>query len=53
MAGALGAGLTGKGPAIVAVAERRQSDLVRESLSKFRGQIIESKPNFSKAVIES
>jgi len=52
-AGALGAGITGKGPAIVAIAKKNLSDTVQKSLSKFEGKIIETKPNFSKAVIES
>lgn len=52
-AGALGSGLTGKGPALVAVVEDGMSGKVRQSLSKFDGQILETKPNFSKAVIES
>ena len=52
-AGALGSGLTGKGPALVAVVEDGMSGIVRQSLSKFDGQILETKPNFSKAVIES
>ena len=52
-AGALGSGLTGKGPALVAVVEDGVSGKVRQSLSKFDGQILETKPNFSKAVIES
>lgn len=52
-AGALGSGLTGKGPALVAVVEDGTSGKVRQSLSKFNGEILETKPNFSKAVIES
>ena len=52
-AGALGSGLTGKGPALVAAVENGMSHKVRQSLSKFDGQILETKPNFSKAVIES
>lgn len=52
-AGALGSGLTGKGPALVAAVESGMSDNVRQSLSKFDGRILETKPNFSKAVIES
>ena len=51
--GALGSGLTGKGPALVAAVENGVSDRVRQALSKFDGRILETKPNFSKAVIES
>ncbi|HEX4920171.1 MAG TPA: shikimate kinase, partial [Candidatus Bathyarchaeia archaeon] len=51
--GALGSGLTGKGPALAAAVEDGMSGKVRQSLSKFDGQILETKPNFSKAVIES
>lgn len=52
-AGALGSGLTGKGPALVAAVEHEMLDKVRHQLSKFDGRILETKPNFSKAVIES
>jgi shikimate kinase len=52
-AGALGAGLSGKGPAVAAVMERRNTKLVRQVLERFDGQVIEANPNFSKALIES
>ena len=52
-AGALGSGLTGKGPALVAAVENGMSDEVRHSLSKYDGYILVTKPNFSKAGIES
>ena len=52
-AGALGAGLSGKGPAIAAIVEADCRKSVRRALEKFDGKIIETKPNFSKAVIEN
>ncbi len=52
-AGALGAGLSGKGPAVAAAVEKGQKDRVRESLGKFDGQIIETKPNFARAMIDA
>ena len=51
-AGALGAGLSGKGPAVAAIVEDNLRQ-VRKALEKFEGKIIETTPNFSKAVIES
>lgn len=51
-AGALGAGLSGKGPAVAAVVDDPVLKSVREALEKFEGKIIEAKPNFSKALIE-
>lgn len=51
-AGALGAGLSGKGPAVAAVVEQDNLESVRKALEKFEGKIIVTKPNFSKAVIE-
>jgi shikimate kinase len=51
-AGALGAGLSGKGPAIAAIVEEDHLKPVRKILEKFEGRIIEAGPNFSKAVIE-
>ena len=51
-AGALGAGLSGKGPSIAAIVEEDSLERVRQTLEKFPGRIIEAKPNFSKAVIE-
>ncbi len=52
-AGALGAGLSGKGPAVVAVAEENVSGRVKQALGGFPGRIIESSPNHNKALIES
>ncbi len=51
-AGALGAGLSGKGPAVVAVARENASERVKEALGKFEGKIIEASPNPHRAVIE-
>ena len=51
-AGALGAGLSGKGPAVVAVAEEKCSKKVREAFEKFDGRIIETEPNYSTACVE-
>jgi shikimate kinase len=51
-AGALGAGLSGKGPAITAVAAPEVSERVRKALKIFNGQLIETRPNFNKASIE-
>ena len=52
-AGALGAGLSGKGPAIATIVEKGYREKVKKALEKFEGKIIETKPNFSKAVIEN
>jgi shikimate kinase len=52
-AGALGAGLSGKGPAIVAVAEEKESKKVRQAFEKFDGRIIETVPNLSRARVET
>lgn len=51
-AGALGAGLSGKGPAVVAVVEENHSKSVRQAFEKFDGRIIETEPNFSRARVE-
>jgi len=51
-AGALGAGLSGKGPAIVAIAEEKFSRRVKEVLGTLEGRIIEASPNNAKAMIE-
>ena len=52
-AGALGAGLSGKGPAVVAAVEERDSKSVREAFEKFEGRIIETEPNLSRARVET
>jgi shikimate kinase len=51
-AGAYGAGLSGKGPAIAAVTNTANAEKVRETLASFGGQLIETRPNFTKAAIE-
>jgi len=51
-AGALGAGLSGKGPAIAAITTAETSDRVHHSLEKFSGKVIETRPNFLKAAIQ-
>jgi shikimate kinase len=52
-AGALGAGLSGKGPAVVAAVEEKESKKVRQALEKFDGRIIETEPNYSRACVET
>lgn len=52
-AGALGAGLSGKGPAVVAAVEENNSKSVRQAFGKFDGRIIETEPNLSRARVES
>ncbi len=52
-AGALGAGLSGKGPAIAAIATEDTIGRVRRSLAAFTGQVIETRPNFTKASIQA
>jgi shikimate kinase len=51
-AGALGAGLSGKGPAVVAAVEEKNSKKVCQAFEKFDGRIIETQPNYSKACVE-
>jgi len=52
-AGALGAGLSGKGPAVVAAVEEKDSKKVRQAFEKFDGRIIETEPNYSRACVET
>ena len=52
-AGALGAGLSGKGPAVVAAVDENHSRKVREAFEKFKGQIIETRLNYSRAGVET
>lgn len=52
-AGALGAGLSGKGPAVVAVVEEKDSKEVRKAFEKFDGRVIETGPNLSRARVET
>ena len=51
-AGALGAGLSGKGPSVAAIVNEKSLKLVRQAFTKFDGRIIEANLNFSKALIE-
>lgn len=51
-AGALGAGLSGKGPAVAAVVEEEQLGKVRKAWEKLPGQQILASPNLKKAAIE-
>ncbi|MFH0848105.1 MAG: shikimate kinase [archaeon] len=50
-AGAVASGLSGKGPATVAIAKRNSVLKIRSALSKFRGQLIETRLNNEKAGI--
>lgn len=52
-AGALGAGLSGKGPAVVAAVEENHVNMVRQAFEKFEGRIIETGPNYSRACVET
>ncbi len=52
-AGAYGAGLSGKGPAVAAVVDENGLKPVRQAFEKFDGRIIEANPNFTKALIET
>ena len=52
-AGAFGAGLSGKGPAVAAVVDEHSLKPARHAFEKFDGRIIETNPNFTKALIET
>jgi shikimate kinase len=52
-AGALGAGLSGKGPAVVAAVQEKDLKRVHLAFEKFEGRIIETKPNYAKASVET
>jgi shikimate kinase len=52
-AGAFGAGLSGKGPAVAAIVDENSSNAVRQALERFDGRIIEANPNFTKAMVET
>jgi shikimate kinase len=52
-AGALGAGLSGKGPAVVAAVEENDLNKVRQAFERFDGRIIETEPNYSRACVET
>jgi len=51
MAGAVAAGLCGKGPAITVVAAEDKVDRVKEALMKYEGEVIETEINHEKARI--
>ena len=48
-AGALAAGLCGKGPAVTAVVQKEKVDSVQEALQKFAGEVLHANPNNEKA----
>jgi len=48
-AGALAAGLTGKGPAVVAITPERKAENVRSAWRHLKGRILETEFNFQKA----
>lgn len=50
-AGAVASGLTGKGPATVAIVKRRQVADVRRAMSKFGGRLVEARLNNGKAMV--
>jgi shikimate kinase len=52
-AGALGAGLSGKGPAVAAAVEEKNSKKVCQAFEKFDGRIIETQPNYCRACVET
>src|SRR5919108_1036316 len=51
-AGALGAGISGKGPAVAAIVPRNKVDDVRRAWERYPGQVILSSPNSKKSEIE-
>jgi len=50
-AGAIASGLSGKGPATVAIVKRHLLSKVRSAISEFEGDIIETVPNNRKATV--
>jgi shikimate kinase len=48
-AGAVAAGLTGKGPAVAAIVPESKKDNVRAAWRRIRGQVIDTSFNFRKA----
>ncbi len=52
-AGALGAGLSGKGPSVAAIVDEKTLNPVRQAFAKFDGRVLEANLNFSKALIET
>jgi len=51
--GALGAGLSGKGPSVAAIVDEKTLKPVRQALAKFEGRVLEANLNFSKALVET
>ncbi len=52
-AGAIGAGLTGKGPAIAAIVTQDRLEKVKHALSHFDTELIEAAPNMERAAVEA
>ncbi len=52
-AGAIGAGLTGKGPAVAAIVRQDSLERVKHALSHFDAKLIEAAPNMEKAAVEA
>ncbi len=52
-AGALGAGLSGKGPSVAAIVNENSLKPVRQAFAKFDGRVLEANLNFSKALVET
>ncbi len=52
-AGALAAGLCGKGPAVTAVVSRDKIDPVKKALQRYDGEILQTKVNHEKAKVNS
>jgi len=50
-AGALAAGLCGKGPAVTAIVEEEKVNKVKEALMKYEGEVIETEINHEKAKV--
>jgi len=50
-AGAVAAGLTGKGPAVAAIVPESKKDNVRAAWRRFTGQVVETSFNFRKATV--
>lgn len=53
MAGALAAGLCGKGPAVTAVVSNDKVDLVKDALEAYEGEILQARVNHEKARVLS
>ncbi|MEM3055200.1 MAG: shikimate kinase, partial [Candidatus Bathyarchaeia archaeon] len=53
MAGALAAGLCGKGPAVTAVVSNEKVDSVKDVLEAYEGEILQARINHEKAKVLS